>query len=219
LKNRINRPIFQILLSLVLAVALLGIFIGLNYFLNERSLHRNPDQDGSNEREQIPETTGLKARRLAFYDFEWGNASDTSLHLATTGHGGKQSLRMSSSVPFSPGLWVRFKDLNPGDHAWIRAAGYVWFTCPPEEAKCSLVVTCNHNGINYKYMFIPVEKEDVKSGQWNRISIDYRIPQASDAEDVLQAYFWYRGKGEVLVDDIEIEFFINSQQPMSLSAL
>ena len=119
---------------------------------------------------------------------------------------------MSSKVPFSPGLWIKFTDLHPGDDLWIRASGYVWFSCPAAEAKCSLVATCNHNGVNYKYMFVPIEKEEVKPGQWNRISIDYHVPPPPSREDVLQAYFWYRGNGVMLVDDIEVKFFTNKKK-------
>jgi hypothetical protein len=39
------------------------------------------------------------------------------------------------------------------------------------------------------------------------VSIDYRIPPPPDHEDVLQAYFWYRGNGELLVDDVEVDLF------------
>ena len=202
MKDQTRDSRFHILLSISAALSLLGIFIGWNYYIHKQSLKIN--QDDICEREQIPDTTGMIIKRLAYHDFESGNAGDTATHLAFRGHSGKQALVMSSKVLFSPGLWIKFKDFNPGDSSWIRVTGYVWFSCPVSEAKCSLVSTCNHNGINYKYMFIPIEKEEVKPNQWNRISIDYRIPPAPDREDVIQAYFWYRGNGEMLVDDIEI---------------
>ena len=207
LKQPINKTNFRAIFSLAIALGLLGIFAGWNYVLHNRSLHKTPDQREFNERERIPDTTGLTSRRLEFHDFESGNAADTSMHIAMTGHSGMQSLKMCRKVPFSPGLWIRFKDLIPGDSAWIRATGYVWFSCLPDEAKCSLVATCNHNGINYKYMYIPIEKEPVNPNQWNRVSIDYQIPHAPDKEDVVQVYFWYRGQGEMLVDDIEVDLY------------
>ena len=197
----------RVFLSMAMALVLLGIFAGWNYFRNERYLHQNPGENKFNEREMIPDTTGLVFRRLAFHDFESGNAADPASHLSTTGHNGKQSLKMGPAVSFSPGLWIRFKDLIPGDSLWIRASGYVWFSCAPAEAKCSLVATCNHNGINYKYFSIPFEKEAMKSNQWNRIGIDYHIPSPPDREEVVQVSFWYRGTGEMLVDDIAVELF------------
>jgi hypothetical protein len=197
-------PFYRVCISTAAASGLLGIFVAWNFYLHERSLHINQDQAGIAEREVITDTSGLTSIRLAYHDFESGNAGDTASHLAAMGHHGNQSLTLSSRVQFSPGLWVKFRDLTPGDSSWIRATGYVWFSCPPGEVKCSLVATCNHNGVNFKYMFIALEKENLKPNQWNRVSIDYRIPQAHGPEDVLQAYFWYRGKGEVLVDDVEV---------------
>ena len=189
------------------AIFLLGIFISVNYSRFYRDSHQTIDPLAGVEREKLPAGLEGKGKRLAYHDFEAGNAGDSASNLAVAGHGGKQSLKMSSRVPFSPGLWIKFRDLNPADSAWIRATGYVWFSCSPAQAKCSLVATCNHKGVNYKYLFIPFETENLQPNQWNRVSIDYRIPPAPDREDVLQAYFWYRGSWEVLVDDVEIELF------------
>lgn len=212
---RTNHTNYNMYLTMAAALALLGIFIGWNYVLNDRSMHEIPDQHGFNERERIPDTAGLTARRLAYHDFESGSAADTAAHLSTFGHSGRQSLEMSRSLPFSPGLWIRFRDLNPRGSCWIRATGYVWFSCEPAEARCSLVVTCNHNGINYKYMHVPVEMEPLKVKHWNRISIDYQIPVPPDREDVLQAYFWYRGTGALWVDDIDIEYYTQAHDHMT----
>ncbi|MEI7663643.1 MAG: hypothetical protein WCK34_15660 [Bacteroidota bacterium] len=205
MKNIAAHPYFRVSLSIAAALVLLGLFVLWNDFDHARRLKLSRELGDIHEREHIADTAGASFKRLAFYDFESGNAADTASHLAARGHGGRQSLELSSRVPFSPGLWVRFKDLNPGDSTWIRATGYVWFTCPPAEAKCSLVATCNHKGVNFKYLFIAVEKENFKPGQWNRVTIDYHVPQPPDREDVVQAYFWYRGSGEMLVDDIDIE--------------
>ena len=200
--NGLNRKVF---LSGLGAILLLGVFISVNYYRLYRDTHQSTDRSLQIEREQLPSAYEGKGKSLAFHDFESGNAADTASHLSARGYGGRQSLKLSSKVPFSPGIWIKFRDLKPGDSAWIRATGYVWFACAATDAKCSLVATCNHNGINYKYLAIPIEKEAVKPNQWNRISIDYRIPLPPDREDVLQAYFWYRGNGEMLVDDIVVE--------------
>jgi hypothetical protein len=195
------------LIALILAVVLLGVFILVNSIRSYQSLHAHSDPAAGVVTEILPSFPDGKGKNIAFFDFEQGNAADTASHLAFPGHGGKQSLRLSPKVPFSPGLWTRYKDLKPGDSTWIRATGYVMFSCPVPEAKCSLVATCNRNGVNYKYMSVPIEKGDVKPGQWNKISIEYHVPQAPDPGDVVQVYFWYRGSGEMLVDDIRVEIF------------
>ncbi len=189
------------------AVFLLGVFILVNLYLSYQDLHKISDPSEIIEREKLPADLEGDGRRLAFHDFESGNATDTASHLSTRGHTGKQSLKMNSRVVFSPGLWIRFKDLNPGDSCWIRATGYVWFSGSPSDVKCCLVATCNHQGVNFKYMFVALEKEKLQPNRWNRISIDYHVPPAPDPEDVVQAYFWYRGNGELLVDDVEVTLF------------
>ena len=189
------------------AALLLVLFVMANSYRLYQDTHRKHIPFEELERERMPEEIGFVKKQLALHDFESGNAGDPAAHLASVGHGGRQSLKMSPQVPFSPGLWIKFKDINPPGQAWIRAAGYVWFSGPPADVAFSLVATCNQKGVNFKYMFIPSEMENLKPNQWNRVSIDYRIPRAPDGEDVLQAYFWYRGKGEMLVDDIVIDYF------------
>jgi hypothetical protein len=191
----------------LLAMILVGVFVLLNYYLLYRDSHQKSDPFAAVQREKLPSGLESKGTRLAFHDFEAGDASDSANHLARTGHAGKQSFKLSSKVPFSPGLWIRFKDLPPGDSAWIRATGYVWFSCPDSLVKCSLVVTCNHQGTNYKYLFVALEKENLEPNRWNMVSLDYRIPPAPDREDVLQVYFWCRGAEEMLVDDIRVDIF------------
>jgi hypothetical protein len=195
------------LLAGFVAVLLLGVFMLVNYYLTYQDKHQPADISAGVEREKLPANLEGDGRRLAFHDFESGNATDTASHLATRGHTGKQSLKMNSRVNFSPGLWIKFKELNPGDGAWIRATGYVWFSGSPSDVKCCLVATCNHQGVNFKYMFVALEKEKLQPNRWNRISIDYQIPPPPDREDVVQAYFWYRGNGEMLVDDVEVTLF------------
>ena len=190
-----------------MAVFLVGAFILVNYCLDYRNAHQPADPMARTATDQLPPGLEGRGRRLSFHDFESGNAGDTASHLVDGGHGGTQSLKMSPAVPFSPGLWITFRELDPGDSSWIRATGYVWFSCPDSLVKCSLVATCNHRGVNYKYMFVPLEKQHLVPNRWNRVSIDYRIPLAPDTDDALQAYFWYRGRGEMLVDDVAVEYY------------
>jgi len=203
-ENSLSR---RTLLAGFVAVFLLGVFVSVNYYLSYGDAHQPAHDQAGVERDQVPAGLENLGTRLAFYDFETGHAGDTASHLAFKGHSGKQSLKMNSRVIFSPGLWIRFKDLNPGDSCWIRATGYVWHSGSPSDAKCCLVATCNHQGVNFKYMFVALEKEKLQPDRWNRISIDYHVPPAPDPEDVLQAYFWYRGQGELLVDDMEVTLF------------
>ncbi|MCK9421896.1 MAG: hypothetical protein M0Q38_04810 [Bacteroidales bacterium] len=197
----------KLIFAALSGLVLLGVFILWNGLREEKALHKKPDLSKNIDREQLPDTTGFRSRRLVFYDFEWGNPEDTATHLFSAGYNSKQSFCMKPWVPFAPGLWIRFRDLLVHDSSWLRATGYVWFSCPPAEVKCSLVATCNHNGVNFKYMSVPLEMENLVPNRWNKVTIDYRIPPVPDKEDVLQAYFWNRGTGKVLVDDFEVRLY------------
>jgi hypothetical protein len=195
-----------IFLPMLLALSALALFVGWNYIAGLPDKQIGAAGDEPVVKEHLPDTLKQPVR-LAFHDFEGGSLSDSNSHLAPSGHMGRQSFRMNPRVTFSPGLWVRFGELKPRPGSWLRAEAYVWFSCLADEAKCSLVATCNRSGINYKYMSVPVEKEKIKPNRWNRVSIEYKIPEPVGPEDVLQVYFWYRGQGEMLVDDIDIEIY------------
>lgn len=175
----------SIILSAATALGLLVIFGAWNFWLDRRWQQRNFPPDAIVVQEPLPDSATLSSRHLTFFD----------------------SVRMNSQTQFSPGLGITFRDLNPGNPAWIRITGNIWFSCRPEEVACNLVVTCNHKGINYKYVNLPLAKEPLKSHQWNKVSLDYRIPKAPDSDDLLQAYFWYFGTGEVQVNEIRVSYY------------
>jgi hypothetical protein len=172
------------------------------------SLKKQPgvkgDEEGEMKTEHLTDTTGFTSKRLVYYHFETGDAADSTSHLAASGHRSRQSLRMNSKVSFSPGLYMRFSEMKPAPGSWIRATARIWFPASAGEPDCSLIAACNHNGINYKYMSVILEKETLVPGSWNPVAIDYRLPEPSGDQDVMIVTFWYYGKGEILVDDIEV---------------
>jgi hypothetical protein len=66
------------------------------------------------------------------------------------------------------------------------------------------VTTCNQQGINYKYIYLPLERSKLPTGRWSKIVLDYQIPRGARPDDVIQSYLWYRGKGEMRLDEIEV---------------
>ena len=193
---------------LLAALALLGVFVAWNEYRGAQS-KKVQKSEVPVEQEQLPDTTGMRRTRLAAHDFEGADAADPAQHLSTKGHDSRLSYRLTPDAPFSPGLWIKHRDLPRGKELWLRASGYVLFEGPDSLAKCSLVATCNHAGVNFKYM--AVEPLTPVAGQWNRVAVDYRIPPAPDGEDVVQVYFWLRGSHEVLVDDVVIELFMDEK--------
>lgn len=121
---------------------------------------------------------------------------------------------LSGKQPFSPGPAVPFRDLEPVGNTWLRAEAEVCFRGCCDSLKCSLVATCNHKGTNYKYMSLPLELLNLKSGQWNRINMDYKVPRGVYPEDLVQVYFWYRGGEEVKCEKITVNSYKTAGEPL-----
>jgi len=162
--------------------------------------------DINDERDYLKDETGFTSRQLALYDFESGDHQAPAIS-RDTAHGGLYSLKMSKSLEFSPGINLPYQDISKKDFAWLRASAWVYFTCKPEEALCGLVITCNQSGKAYKYRMVELEKQNLKPGTWNQVTMDYMTPFLDDKASNVQAYFWYRGDRQIWVDDFDIRVF------------
>jgi len=146
-------------------------------------------------------------QRLAFYDFE-NKDFPYSGNLATDLFvNGRFSFRMDSNMQFSPGIKMPFKELTKKLQVGIRVSVWVYSKIPFTQNPASLVVTCNHNGLNYRYESILFEKESLVAGRWNKVVLNYMTSESPDPEDFLQVYLWFRGKHDLYVDDLKIELF------------
>ena len=146
-------------------------------------------------------------RQLALYDFEnkdfpyYGNLSTYPVFKGT------YSFRMDSNMQFSPGIKINYSELTKKVKAGIKVSVWVYSKVPFTENPANLVVTSNHDGLNYRYEAILFERENLVAGRWNKIVLNYIIPDYPDPKDMLQAYLWYRGKKDLFVDDLKIELF------------
>ena len=159
------------------------------------------------EREFLPAGGNYTSKVIARYDFEKPDPANPGNFCSDTAFSGRYSLRMSRKLEFSPGLNMPYRELSGKDFSWIRATARVWFSCKPEEVACGLVITCNQKGKAYKYRMLELEKQHLVPGAWNQVSMDYMTPFLDDKRNTMQAYFWYRGDKEMLVDDFEITLF------------
>ncbi|MEI6455906.1 MAG: hypothetical protein WCO93_06420 [bacterium] len=160
-----------------------------------------------NDAEALSDTTGFNRRVIATFDFEQPDPNNPGFYCRDTSVSGNYSLRMSKKLEFSSTVDIQYKDLSTKDFAWIRSTGWVYFTCKPEEVKCSLVISCNKHGDAYKYRMVELEKLNLVPGQWNRVSMDYMTPYLDNKENTVQTYFWFRGDQEILIDDFVVTVF------------
>jgi len=160
-----------------------------------------------NEREILSDTTGFTRKVLATFSFDQPDPNNPGFYSNDTSVSGSYSLRMNQALQFSNSVDIHYKDLSKKDFVWLRSSGYVYITCKPEDARCSLVITCNINGKAYKYRMLELEKLNLVPGQWTKVTLDYMTPYLDDKDDIVQTYFWYRGDKEILIDDFTVTLF------------
>jgi len=160
--------------------------------------------------EKIEDKSALTSGRLLkLFSFE--NASEPKGKHYTTGfaHSGKHSIKMDSTLHFSPSFKIPFAELTSHYYAWIKASVWVYPVSDPKETPASLVVTFQHKGKNYKYKTKSIENNDVrknlKLNQWNKVELLYLTPEVRNKKDKLVVYVWNRGKKPVYFDDLKIE--------------
>ena len=122
-------------------------------------------------------------------------------------HKGGYSIRMDSSISFSPSFKAKYKDITNKYYAWVRASVWVYPIYEIKETPTLLVVTFLHKGKAYKYRTIDLRNEKLKLHQWNKISLDYLTPEVRSSNDELSVYIWNRGKKEIYFDDLEVVVF------------
>jgi len=141
-------------------------------------------------------------------DFEIDGSEYALKHYSTAfAHSGHSSLKIDSTLEFTPDIKARFNDLTMKDHAWIRTSVYIY---PVEDLKGKsifLVVTFQHKGANYKYRTSDISGLDLNHDEWNKITMDYMTPFPRTPRDNLEVYVWNPGKASVYLDDLMVEVY------------
>ncbi len=142
------------------------------------------------------------SRILEKMDFEQIESMDT-----IPAYSGQHSFRLDSLNPFTPAIESTYEQITAQDHAWIKVTAYVFPTEDIIQYPFSLVVHFIHDEYPYKYRAFDSEDMDLKINQWNRISYSYLTPEVRNTNNILKVYFWNRGKGQVFLDDLQVEVF------------
>ncbi|MFA5417121.1 MAG: hypothetical protein WC341_01555 [Bacteroidales bacterium] len=167
--------------------------------------------DRSNLNEKVPDNQSFEHTVLKIFDFE-KDSSNTDLHYSNLyAYQGAYSFVMDSSIQFSPGFKIKYKDINCKEYAWFRISVWVYPVYPLNETSASLIVSFQHKGDNYKYRGIDLDKPEIASqlklNQWNKITMDYLTPEVRSKNDNLVVYVWNRGKKSIYFDDLIIEMY------------
>jgi hypothetical protein len=146
-------------------------------------------------------------RVLHNYDFENKDFPYPGNLVTDIVKNGHYAFRMDTGMRFSPGLRSSYADLSEKLQVGIRVTAWVYSKVPFPDNPGSLVVTSNHEGLNYRYETISLESGNLMPEQWNKVGMYYLTPESPDPEDVIQIYVWFRGKNELYIDDLKIELF------------
>ena len=161
--------------------------------------------------ERLKDESAYKSRLLAGFDFEEVSKKYQKYLRDDFSHSGKNAFQFDSSLLYFNLVEKDFKTLTPFDHAWIRTTFYVFLQSDAEQKDFSLVIQFNHKGKAYKYKSINIrpllENDTVQIGKWNKFSFDYLTPEVRSKNDMLKIYFWNRGKGKLIIDDVTVRVF------------
>ncbi len=164
--------------------------------------------EDSNEKEFHQDERNYSVKHLAYYNFEQGQLNWGTARTVDPTDPKRFSFKLSKDFAFSPGLTRPYHQISlKQENVWIRASGKVYFTCDLKDLQGNLVITCTHDGKAYKYKSIILEKETLKAGEWNHVSMDYLFPYMADANDQVQIYFWNRGEKDFWIDNFTIQLF------------
>ena len=118
-----------------------------------------------------------------------------------------QTLHLHEKMQFSPGIDIKFEDLTESYYAWIKAEAEVFIPEDYHGQLPMLTLHFTHEGKPYKYRTIAHTEDQVKKGQWQKISMDYMTPEVRNSQDNLKVYVWHRGTESIYIDNLKIDIY------------
>jgi hypothetical protein len=171
-----------------------------NLLLIERSYTVN--DEFSNEQD-------YNCRNIGLYDFEETKYSNfEKYYYKDTAYSGDFSLIMDSTLEFSPEIRTTYSGLITKEYAWIKASVWLYF---PESLRGELpllTVTTMHKGGNYKYRNIGLKRDEIVTGKWYKLELNYQTPEIRSENDEIVVYVWNRSRMKVLLDDLRADVYV-----------
>jgi len=146
---------------------------------------------------------------LKEFGFEDKKEQKGSHYTEKYAHTGSGSLKMDSTLTYSPSYRISFDDLTQRYYAWIKVTVWVYPVHELDETPSAIVITFQHKRKNYQYRAQafnnPEIKKNLKLNRWNKVEMLYLTPEVRKKEDNLLIYIWNRGKKDIYFDDLKIE--------------
>ena len=157
------------------------------------------------ERMTNPEKFNKKI--IGIYDFATVNSSNRDHYIRDSFDSTRYCLVMDSSLSFSPGLTIKYKNITGEYYAWIRATVEYKYSKDYKEENSLLVITFDHKGGSYKYFTGSLSYSDSTKTIWNKTTFDYQTPEVRSVNDELKVYVWHRGKNRVYIKNLIVEAY------------
>ena len=122
-------------------------------------------------------------------------------------HSGNTSIRLTSRNPYSPGLKTEIRSLMDTTRVLFRASAWVFVPAPAVVNSFHIVSSIENEHGAYHYQAIDSQVENIETDAWNKIEMITEVADVRSPDDILKVYIWYTGKREVIVDDLQIEFY------------
>lgn len=142
-----------------------------------------------------------------FFDFENGPGGFEPHIQNSIAFSGKQALRLDTSLQYTPGGGLSFRELPGTFPLGVRLSAMVYSGQDFSDDPASIIITLKHKDQFYRYKTVLLQDLNAVKGKWNYIKLDYVIPKQYDLNDEVNSYIRYSGNKAIFVDDLKLELF------------
>ncbi|MEI8203774.1 MAG: hypothetical protein WCH34_12210 [Bacteroidota bacterium] len=144
---------------------------------------------------------------LGVYDFSKKTPETNEHYTKDPSDSNSYCLAMDSSLCYSPGPSIKYKNITGEYYAWIRAKVEYKYSKNYDDENALLVITFDHKGGSYKYFAGELNCTDSLRTSWTSKTFDYQTPEVRDINDELKVYVWHRGKKGVYIKGISVDVY------------
>lgn len=157
--------------------------------------------------ETMPDASLFNKKIIGYFDFSKKDPDYAPNLVKDITDTNNYCLALDSLNMYSPGLYIKYKNITGEYYAWIKAHAEFLMSGNYNEQLPLLVVTFIHDKKCYKYLTKKLKYDDDERGTWKSTFVDYMTPEVRDKEDSLQVYIWHRGKKPIYIKNLIVEAY------------
>jgi hypothetical protein len=140
-------------------------------------------------------------------DFEQASPGlDTNRLSRTLFHSGKRSYKMDEASEFSPGFFMKMRELTTAQEGIkVRVSLALYPLSPVEGDQPSIVISLENNEKSYDYHAIPFRTLHLSPGQWTVAETETKLAPLHSGNDQLKIYIYNPGKKTFYIDDLTVQ--------------